>query len=107
MDGVVVDLLNAKWNTFVKKKFYSQFFTFAFYFLISLTCFISRPGPLISKSSSPSVNGTAHKMVNKSLRADILNFTLNVNESLKLENITNLFHVPSSKLSFAKVVFFY
>ncbi|CAG9764165.1 unnamed protein product [Ceutorhynchus assimilis] len=36
LDGVLVDLLNAKWNTFVKFKFYRQFFTFAFYFIISL-----------------------------------------------------------------------
>ncbi|ERL84850.1 hypothetical protein D910_02274 [Dendroctonus ponderosae] len=36
LDGVLVDLLNAKWNTFVKSKFYRQFFTFAFYFTVSL-----------------------------------------------------------------------
>lgn len=45
MDGVLIDLLNAKWNTFVKFKFYKQFFTFAFYFLISLIAFTLRPGP--------------------------------------------------------------
>lgn len=45
MDGVLIDLLNAKWNTFVKFKFYRQFFTFAFYFLLSLVCFTLRPGP--------------------------------------------------------------
>ncbi|XP_044267903.1 transient receptor potential cation channel subfamily V member 5 [Tribolium madens] len=45
MDGVLIDLLNAKWNTFVKFKFYKQFFTFAFYFLISLVAFTLRPGP--------------------------------------------------------------
>ncbi|XP_066261060.1 transient receptor potential cation channel subfamily V member 5 [Euwallacea similis] len=45
LDGVLIDLLNAKWNTFVKFKFYRQFFTFAFYFVISLVAFILRPGP--------------------------------------------------------------
>lgn len=45
MDGVLIDLLNAKWKTFVKSKFYKQFFTFAFYFLITLVCFTLRPGP--------------------------------------------------------------
>ncbi|XP_012525905.1 transient receptor potential cation channel subfamily V member 5 isoform X4 [Monomorium pharaonis] len=49
MDGVLVDLLNAKWNTFVKsryiKKFYRQFFLFCFYFVLSLISFTLRPGP--------------------------------------------------------------
>lgn len=50
MDGVLIDLLNAKWNTFVKFKFYRQFFTFAFYFLISLISFTLRPGPIMHKT---------------------------------------------------------
>ncbi|XP_065210023.1 transient receptor potential cation channel subfamily V member 5 isoform X2 [Planococcus citri] len=45
MDGVLVDLLNAKWNTFVKFRFYRQFFQFSLYFLLSLICFTLRPGP--------------------------------------------------------------
>lgn len=45
MDGVLVDLLNAKWNAFVKFRFYRQFFLFSIYFLISLVCFTLRPGP--------------------------------------------------------------
>ncbi|XKL66119.1 hypothetical protein PGB90_009539 [Kerria lacca] len=45
MDGVLIDLLNAKWNTFVKFRFYRQFFQFSLYFLISLICFTLRPGP--------------------------------------------------------------
>ncbi|CAH1390853.1 unnamed protein product [Nezara viridula] len=45
MDGVLIDLLNAKWNAFVKFRFYRQFFLFLFYFLISLICFTLRPGP--------------------------------------------------------------
>lgn len=58
MDGVIIDLLNAKWNTFVKFKFYRQFFTFAFYFLISLVAFTLRPGPPVAKPSSK--NSTNH-----------------------------------------------
>ncbi|KAI5702538.1 hypothetical protein M8J76_008663 [Diaphorina citri] len=46
MDGVLVDLLNAKWNAFVKFRFYRQFFQFFIYFLISLVCFTLRPGPI-------------------------------------------------------------
>ncbi|KYN04879.1 Transient receptor potential cation channel subfamily V member 6 [Cyphomyrmex costatus] len=45
MDGVLVDLLNAKWNTFVKSRFYNQFFLFCFYFVLSLISLTLRPGP--------------------------------------------------------------
>ncbi|RZF47774.1 hypothetical protein LSTR_LSTR006038 [Laodelphax striatellus] len=45
MEGVLVDLLHAKWNAFVKFRFYRQFIMFFQYFLISLVCFILRPGP--------------------------------------------------------------
>ncbi|XP_025074158.1 transient receptor potential cation channel subfamily V member 5 [Pogonomyrmex barbatus] len=47
MDGVLVDLLNAKWNTFVKSRFYRQFFLFCFYFVLSLISFTLRPGPSV------------------------------------------------------------
>ncbi|XP_075232991.1 transient receptor potential cation channel subfamily V member nanchung [Lycorma delicatula] len=45
MDGVLVDLLHAKWNAFVKFRFYRQFLMFFLYFLVSLICFTLRPGP--------------------------------------------------------------
>ncbi|XP_076297480.1 transient receptor potential cation channel subfamily V member nanchung isoform X2 [Lasioglossum baleicum] len=45
MDGILIDLLNAKWNTFVKSRFYRQFFLFCFYFVLSLVSFTLRPGP--------------------------------------------------------------
>lgn len=45
MDGMLIDLLNAKWNTFVKSRFYRQFFLFCFYFVLSLISFTLRPGP--------------------------------------------------------------
>ncbi|XP_046140984.1 transient receptor potential cation channel subfamily V member 5 [Osmia bicornis bicornis] len=52
MDGILVDLLNAKWNTFVKSRFYRQFFLFCFYFILSLISFTLRPGPSATPSSS-------------------------------------------------------
>ncbi|CAB0003333.1 unnamed protein product [Nesidiocoris tenuis] len=63
MDGVLVDLLHAKWNAFVKNRFYRQFFLFFLYFLISLLCFTLRPGPPSANpvedvSPSPSTNVT-------------------------------------------------
>ncbi|XP_054262159.1 transient receptor potential cation channel subfamily V member 5 [Macrosteles quadrilineatus] len=45
MDGVLVDLLHAKWNAFVKYRFYRQFIFFSCYFLVSLAVFTMRPGP--------------------------------------------------------------
>lgn len=50
MDGILVDLLNAKWNTFVKFRFYRQFFLFCFYFVLSLVSFTLRPGPATTSS---------------------------------------------------------
>lgn len=77
MDGVIIDLLNAKWNTFVKFKFYRQFFTFAFYFLISLVTFTLRPGPPTAKVAvvKNSTNNTHGSSI----------FTGAVNSTLKLD----------------------
>lgn len=43
LDGVLIDLLKTKWNTFVKDKFYRQFYKFSVYFLVSLVGFTLRP----------------------------------------------------------------
>lgn len=45
LDGVLIDLLKTKWNTFVKSRFYRQFYLFASYFFVSLVSFLLRPGP--------------------------------------------------------------
>lgn len=45
LDGVLIDLLKTKWNTFVKSRFYRQFYLFATYFVVSLVGFLLRPGP--------------------------------------------------------------
>lgn len=81
MDGVLIDLLNAKWNTFVKSKFYKQFFTFAFYFLITLVCFTLRPGPPVKATTNIATNSTNAKV--------LLNLTLQ-NLSLTLPNGTSI-----------------
>ena len=49
LDGILIDLLKTKWNTFVKSRFYRQFYLFASYFLVSLISFILRPGPNIDE----------------------------------------------------------
>lgn len=43
LEGVLIDLLKTKWETFVKAKFYRQFYLFAIYFVISLAAFGLRP----------------------------------------------------------------
>lgn len=43
LEGVLIDLLKTKWNTFVKAKFYRQFYFFTIYFFISLFAFLLRP----------------------------------------------------------------
>ncbi|XP_060516744.1 transient receptor potential cation channel subfamily V member 5 [Cylas formicarius] len=88
MDGVLIDLLNAKWNTFVKFKFYRQFFTFAFYFALSLVAFTLRPGPpMTSDAAKNSTNITIHKsqIANNSVTSGNLS-----NEIAHLLNVTVL-----------------
>lgn len=58
MDGILVDLLNAKWNAFVKSRFYRQFFLFCFYFVLSLISFTLRPGPAATSSTFPLLSPT-------------------------------------------------
>lgn len=61
MDNVLIDLLKVKWNTFVKNRFYRQFYLFALYFLVSLVSFTLRPGPSLeddSDADSKIENGT-------------------------------------------------
>lgn len=83
---MLIDLLNAKWNAFVKSKFYKQFFLFAFYFLISLVCFTLRPGPPLPKTIENASNST--KSFNS---VEILeNITLNImiNDTLNVKNVS-------------------
>lgn len=83
MDGVLIDLLNAKWNTFVKKKFYKQFFTFAFYFLVTLVCFTLRPGPP-PKTQAAAPPTTTNNTNSTLLHLNTTNSSVIANESLKL-----------------------
>lgn len=85
MDGVLIDLLNAKWNTFVKFKFYRQFFTFVLYFLLSTMCFTLRPGPPSHRSLNITniTNTTIHTKLsrfNVSLMV-LANLTYNINQN--------------------------
>lgn len=58
LDGILIDLLKTKWNTFVKSRFYRQFYLFTSYFLISLISFLLRPGPNVTDTNDDDDNDT-------------------------------------------------
>ncbi|XP_076317124.1 transient receptor potential cation channel subfamily V member 5-like isoform X2 [Tachypleus tridentatus] len=58
LEGLLVDLLNAKWNGFVKFRFYRQFAIFLVYFIISIVSFVLRPGPLVISQKDLTLNRT-------------------------------------------------
>ncbi|XP_058834961.1 transient receptor potential cation channel subfamily V member 5 [Topomyia yanbarensis] len=73
LEGVLIDLLKTKWNTFVKDKFYRQFFVFFCYFCVSLVSFTLRNGP--TKLEDADANRTVTHPKNDSL-TDYSNATL-------------------------------
>ena len=42
IEYVIVDLLNVKWKSFIRRTFYTQFLTFFLFFCLSSTCFLLR-----------------------------------------------------------------
>ncbi|KOC68960.1 Transient receptor potential cation channel subfamily V member 6 [Habropoda laboriosa] len=72
MDGILVDLLNAKWNTFVKSRFYRQFFLFCFYFVLSLISFTLRPGPPSSSTASTTVTTATATVDNRGPTSSVI-----------------------------------
>lgn len=79
LEGPVMDLLHAKWNTFVKFRFYRQFFAFLIYFLISINAFMTRP---VHRKPAAAAAG-------KSVNATV-NSTLYINQSIEIANATLL-----------------
>lgn len=83
LEGPVMDLLHAKWNTFVKFRFYRQFFTFLIYFIISINAFISRPihkapSSVAGKSVNTTFNSTL--LFSNQSNAEAVNATLLLNQ---------------------------
>lgn len=65
LEGVLIDLLKTKWETFVKAKFYRQFYLFAIYFFISLFAFGLRPKAIGSgDDDDPEKAGNSTRDVN-------------------------------------------
>lgn len=102
LDGILIDLLKTKWNTFVKSRFYRQFYLFTSYFLISLISFLLRPGPVSVEDADNGDDGqsgdargidanasaTLHRLT-KAVLGKIVNVT-----SHRLPNHTNPSNLP-------------
>lgn len=83
LEGVLIDLLKTKWETFVKAKFYRQFYLFAIYFFISLFAFGLRP-KAIGDGDDEEKGGNSTREVN-------LNDTTNAPvKSLYMHNLTEI-----------------
>ncbi|XP_001606102.2 transient receptor potential cation channel subfamily V member 5 isoform X1 [Nasonia vitripennis] len=82
LEGVLIDLLNAKWNTFVKSRFYQQFYLFFCYFILSLISCTLRPGP-ITKTDAPTT--TPHPMNDTSIES-----ITPTSEPLELQTLSSL-----------------
>lgn len=72
LDGVLIDLLKTKWNTFVKSRFYRQFYLFASYFVVSLVSFLLRPGPLMDEDEDEEEQNTEKTEVAPNKSASII-----------------------------------
>ena len=77
---MIVDLLKVKWNSFVKRTFYTHFLIFALYFLLSSCCFVMRGTTPNAEDAS---NCTALGMVKNV--TDVIQQPLS-RENLLLEN---------------------
>lgn len=85
LEGVLIDLLKTKWESFVKAKFYRQFYIFAVYFFISLFAFGLRPkaiGEDIDDDVDQVLNGTRELNTNDTTNAPV--------KSLYLHNLTEI-----------------
>ena len=79
IEYVIVDLLKAKWNSYIRKSFFRQFFAFSVYFLISTVAYTLRHNQ-VTEQPCPS---------NSTLNSTDLNIT-----SLELDNITTSTTTP-------------
>ncbi|XP_062528665.1 transient receptor potential cation channel subfamily V member 5 isoform X1 [Bombyx mori] len=80
LEGMLIDLLKTKWNTFVKFRFYRQFILFSCYFLVSLICFTLRPGPPDRALNTTVLNSTiGPNVTDAELVSDVENCTMTPN----------------------------
>ncbi|CAM1318145.1 Nan (predicted) [Pycnogonum litorale] len=91
LEGLLIELLNAKWNKYVKLCFFRQFFFFTVYFVISLSCFVMRPNPLknsnSTKDTDTTFNNTNHSSSESGIRTASECYLLNTRETRDLIRI--------------------
>jgi hypothetical protein len=85
LEGVLIDLLKTKWESFVKAKFYRQFYIFAVYFFISLFAFGLRP-----KAIGDGDDDDVDKSGNDTREANMNDTTNAPVKSLSLHNLTEI-----------------
>ena len=82
IEYVIVDLLKAKWDSYIKTSFFRQFFAFTIYFIFSTIAFTLRHNQELTRPCPPNstMNGTLDNMttlgLNESLLAGTPLFTL-------------------------------
>ncbi|XP_073946803.1 transient receptor potential cation channel subfamily V member nanchung [Choristoneura fumiferana] len=81
LEGMLIDLLKTKWNTFVKFRFYRQFILFSCYFLISLVCFTLRPGPPGEHAVNSTVVNSSIPINETDIVTDMENCTTSINSN--------------------------
>ncbi|GFS44729.1 transient receptor potential cation channel subfamily V member 5 [Trichonephila inaurata madagascariensis] len=86
LSGLLADLLNAKWNKFVKFRFFRQFATFFVYFVVSLSCFVMRPGPMGTKVNKHQLLHTPHNPHITTKSPSLIGNTSHINPCYLLEN---------------------
>ena len=82
IEYVIVDLLKAKWNSFIKKSFFRQFFAFTIYFFISTIAFTLRHNQEVERPCSENATLTNSTM-NSTLA--MLNITLEEMEIMQTD----------------------
>ncbi|XP_055600931.1 transient receptor potential cation channel subfamily V member 3 [Uranotaenia lowii] len=82
LEGVLIDLLKVKWNSFVKDKFYRQFCVFFCYFCVSLISFTLREGPVKADEAEANQTTTSIQLKNMTL-ADLTNISAALITELK------------------------
>ena len=89
IEYVIVDLLKAKWNSYIRKSFFRQFFAFSVYFTISTLAYTLRhnqetqqPCPANSTLNSTDLNMTSLDLTNLTSTTSSLFTSLPVVEDL-------------------------
>ncbi|XP_023334395.1 transient receptor potential cation channel subfamily V member 6 [Eurytemora carolleeae] len=91
IEYVIVDLLQAKWNSFIRKSFFRQFFAFFVYFCISTVAFTLRPTQtFMGPCPANTTNGTLETNIT---------FASLFNTTLEATNLSTLKSMVSSTTS--------